>query len=194
MMKFFTGVNHRNPKILYNKIKQYVGLYVLSLPISLVMIERIYILCLFIIIKSEVWTITHCLGLGHETMVSAVCLSIFLCTHILYGKYCRYVLDIFLGGEEHWTTEYRAYYYRGFRCSGNTMRHGISKHGIDLIILEYYTFSTRTVKPSSTKTSTLLTIFETTLHDRHKIITSIHNWVYNAEIVAVGFDLDHSIA
>ena len=41
-----------------------------------VMIERIYILCL-IIIKSEVWAITHCLGLGHETMVCAVCLSIF---------------------------------------------------------------------------------------------------------------------
>ena len=33
-----------------------------------VMIERIYILCLIIIIKSEVWNITHCLGLGHETM------------------------------------------------------------------------------------------------------------------------------
>ena len=60
-------------------IMQYVGLYVFSLPISLVMIERIYIyiLCLIIIIKSEVWTITHCLGLGHETMVSAVCVSIF---------------------------------------------------------------------------------------------------------------------
>ena len=43
----------------------------------LVMIERIYILCIIIIIKSEVWTITHCLGLGHETMVYAVCLSIF---------------------------------------------------------------------------------------------------------------------
>ena len=57
---------------------QYVGLYVFSLPISLVMIEIIYILCLIIIIKSEIWTITHCLGLGHETMVSAVCLSIFL--------------------------------------------------------------------------------------------------------------------
>ena len=40
--------------------------------------ENIYILCLIIIIKSEVWTITHCLGLGHETMVPAVCLSIFL--------------------------------------------------------------------------------------------------------------------
>ena len=38
----------------------------------------IYILCLIIIIKSEVWTITHCLGLGHETMVSAVCLFTFL--------------------------------------------------------------------------------------------------------------------
>ena len=58
-------------------IIQYVGLYVFSLPISVVMIERIYILCLVIIIKSEVWTITHCLELGHETMVSAVCLSIF---------------------------------------------------------------------------------------------------------------------
>ena len=56
---------------------QYVGLCVFSLPNSLVMIKRIYILCL-IIIKSEVWTFTHCLGLGHETMVCAVCLSIFL--------------------------------------------------------------------------------------------------------------------
>ena len=60
-------------------IIQYVGLYVFSLPNSLVMIERIYIYihCIIIIIKSVVRTITHCLGLGHETMVSAVCLSIF---------------------------------------------------------------------------------------------------------------------
>ena len=57
---------------------QYVGLYVFSLPISVVMIERIYILNLIIIIKSEVWTITYCLGLGHETMVSAVYFSILL--------------------------------------------------------------------------------------------------------------------
>ena len=40
--------------------------------------ENIYIFCLIIIIKSEVWTITHCLGLSHETMMCAVCLSIFL--------------------------------------------------------------------------------------------------------------------
>ena len=36
------------------------------------------LLCLIIIIKSEVWTIIHCLGLGHETLVCAVCLFIFL--------------------------------------------------------------------------------------------------------------------
>ena len=59
-------------------IIQYVELYVFSLPISFVMIEGIYILFLFVISKSEVWTNTHCLGLGHETMVCAVCLSISL--------------------------------------------------------------------------------------------------------------------
>ena len=42
---------------------QYVGRCVFSLPISLVMIERMYVLGLIIIIKSEVGTITHCLGL-----------------------------------------------------------------------------------------------------------------------------------
>ena len=63
-------------------IIQYVGLYVFRLTISLVMIERIYILCLIIIIKSEVRTITHCLRLCHETMVSAVCLSIFFFKHV----------------------------------------------------------------------------------------------------------------
>ena len=59
--------------------KLIIRICVVSLPISLVMTTRIYILCL-IIIKSEVWTITHCLGLGHETMVCAVCLSAFLQT------------------------------------------------------------------------------------------------------------------
>ena len=63
------------------------GLCVFSWPISLVMIERIYILCLIIIIKSEVWTITHCLGLGHETMVCAVCLPVFLPTGINHFMY-----------------------------------------------------------------------------------------------------------
>ena len=35
------------------------------------------LLCLIIIINSEVWTIIQCLGLDHETMVCAVCLYIF---------------------------------------------------------------------------------------------------------------------
>ena len=43
-------------------IIQYVGLYVFSLPIYYMMIERIYKHCLIIIIKLEVWTITHYKG------------------------------------------------------------------------------------------------------------------------------------
>ena len=43
---------------------QYVGLCVFSLPVSLMTNERMYIL--IIIIKSKVWTIIHCLGLGHS--------------------------------------------------------------------------------------------------------------------------------
>ena len=65
-------------------IIQHVGLCVFSLPISFVMVERIYILCLIITIKSEVWTIIHCLVLGHEIMVCAVCLSVFLPFTIQY--------------------------------------------------------------------------------------------------------------
>ena len=59
-------------------IIQYMGLCVFSLHISLVMIEGIYILCLIIINKSDVWTVSHCLDPGHETMVYIVCLSILL--------------------------------------------------------------------------------------------------------------------
>ena len=51
--------------------------------------ENIYI-CLIIIIKSEVWTITHCLGLGHETMVCSLCVSIFLSKQML--TYCQHQL------------------------------------------------------------------------------------------------------
>ena len=48
---------------------QYMGLCVSSLLISPVMIEKIRLFYLIIIIKSEIWTICHWLGLGHETMV-----------------------------------------------------------------------------------------------------------------------------
>ena len=105
-------------------IIQYVGLYGFSLPISLVMIERIYILCLIIIIKSEVWTITHCLGLGHETMVSAVCLSIFF---LSFGY-----------GPQDWHLEYQYHQLQmhfiqtsGFNCTSYGIHvHEVSKWGI----------------------------------------------------------------
>ena len=44
--------------------------------------SRECVLYLIIIIKPEVWIINHCLGLGHETMVCAVCLTMFLLTLI----------------------------------------------------------------------------------------------------------------
>ena len=75
-------------------IIRYVGLCVFSLPISFVMIERIYILCLIIIIKSEVWAITHCLGLGHETMVCAACFSIFFWNTSFDNYFCKYIPHI----------------------------------------------------------------------------------------------------
>ena len=68
---------------IFNVIYQcltHVGLCAFGLPISFVMIERIYILCLIIIIKSEVWTITHCLGLGHEKNGTR-CMSSYILTH-----------------------------------------------------------------------------------------------------------------
>ena len=59
-------------------VMQYMGLCVFGLSISLMMIVRIRLLCLNIIMKSEVWPVCHCLGLGHKTLVCAICLSIFL--------------------------------------------------------------------------------------------------------------------
>ena len=51
---------------------------------------REYTLCLIVIIKSEVWTtcIIHCLGLGHQTMVCAVCLSLFLLWQLMWFQWC----------------------------------------------------------------------------------------------------------
>ena len=59
--------------------------------------SRECVLCLIIIIKPEVWIINHCLGLGHETMVCAVCLTMFLwicdMTRLLRGTF--HVLVVF---------------------------------------------------------------------------------------------------
>ena len=59
-------------------LMQYIGMSVFSSPIYLMMIAGRYVLAVIIIINSQVWPIFHCLGLGHETMVCAVCLDVFL--------------------------------------------------------------------------------------------------------------------
>ena len=58
----------------------YMGLCVFSLPIPIVMIERIYT---FSYHHHQIGSMNYhpLFGLGHETMVCAVCLSIFLCKH-----------------------------------------------------------------------------------------------------------------
>ena len=59
--------------------------------------SRECVLYLIIIIKPEVWIINHCLGLGHETMVCVVCLTMFLwicdMTRLLRGTF--HVLVVF---------------------------------------------------------------------------------------------------
>ena len=53
---------------------QYISLSVFSITISLLMIARKCVLNLIIITKS-IWIISHCVGLGRETMVCSVCLA-----------------------------------------------------------------------------------------------------------------------
>ena len=61
--------------------------------------ENVYFI-LFFIIKSEVWIVNHCLGLGHETMVCAVCLTMFLWT--VYGEQYIYELQLTYAGDPVW--------------------------------------------------------------------------------------------
>ena len=50
------------------------GAVCIRFTVSHMMIVRVIVFYLDIIIKSDVWPICHCLGLGHEIMVCAVCL------------------------------------------------------------------------------------------------------------------------
>ena len=61
-----------------SSIMQYVGYCVVSFCISLLMILRIFVLHITIIIRSEIWIISHCLGLCYETIVCALCPAMFL--------------------------------------------------------------------------------------------------------------------
>ena len=68
---------------------QYMELCVFSLPISRMMVVRIGVRYLITIIKSRVWPICHCLGLGQETMACAV--SLLICWQTNH----RWSLEIF---------------------------------------------------------------------------------------------------
>ena len=54
-------------------------------PYKLVQITNHYL-------YNDIWTITHCLGLGHETMVCTVCLSIFLCCCFFFSFDNLYIM------------------------------------------------------------------------------------------------------
>ena len=69
------GLRFRQFSQLY--FMHYMGLCVFSLPIYPMTNVRIRVLYLITIIKSDVRSIWHCLWLGHETIVSAVCIFIF---------------------------------------------------------------------------------------------------------------------
>ena len=71
---------------------QFMGLCVFSFPIYLTMIVRIRVIYLIFTIKSEVWPICHCLGLGHETLVCAVCLSIFFELFFIFSSLSFHVI------------------------------------------------------------------------------------------------------
>ena len=91
---------------------QYMGLCVFSLPISNMMIVRIRVLYLIIIIKTEVWLICHYLGLGHETMVCAVCLFIFFFELLpqyrdKYFKVILYQANVFVSVLEYHDLKYQ---------------------------------------------------------------------------------------
>ena len=78
LTKCLSGIFCRIRSNMFSQLSiiQYMMLYVFNLPIPLVIIWRIYTLCLIIIIKPKVWTIIHCLGFVNETMVFAVWLYI----------------------------------------------------------------------------------------------------------------------
>ena len=94
--------------------------------------ENIYTLSYYHYIKSEVWTITHCLGLGHETMVCTVYLSIFLwkysqTSHLFGNDGIRTRGNIARHHAPYWREEYtnRIFRYLGHICSFNCVWNAI---------------------------------------------------------------------
>ena len=73
-----SGVCLRLNPFSHLSLYKYMGLWVFSLPFSLLMIVRMIVHHLIVIIKSKIWIISYCLGLGNDAIACAVCLSTFL--------------------------------------------------------------------------------------------------------------------
>ena len=87
--------------VIYILSSVWVTLSIFS-QLSIMKYVRIYILYHIIIIESEVWNITHCLGLGYETMVCAVCISIFLERRDGWLKKAQKLNPIWVHGRGHY--------------------------------------------------------------------------------------------
>ena len=64
-------------------LMQYMRFCVFYLPMSLLVIVGMFALHLIFVMKSKIWIISQCLGLGREKMVCAVC-------HAILVDLCRF--------------------------------------------------------------------------------------------------------
>ena len=115
---------------------------------------------LIIIIKSEIWPITHCLGFSHETMVCAVCTSLFLLMcgmswllresfmswwfllRILTSVTCIQYITRTRYPTDEWRLVQNVFsiiFFRG-RVSDMWYHHMLSIHNVDLGKLVYYPY------------------------------------------------------
>ena len=102
------------------------------------------VLYLIIIIKSEVWIVNHCLGLGHETMVCAVCLTIiiFLSSssyHHLHHHHHHYCSLYLRNDQKIWITTKIHIFTKGFKhieCGCFLRDHaGFNEHNEPRVVL-----------------------------------------------------------
>ena len=68
------------------------GLCVFSLPVSLLMIVRMFLLFTITIVKSEIWILGHCLGLDH----SRVLYVLFCITELLRYRFGNIIICLIL--------------------------------------------------------------------------------------------------
>ena len=80
-------VSKTSPILSIMSVSNTQGLVFLAYPLLLLIVRRLVHVYHIINIKSGIRTISHCLGLDHETIIYAVCFAMFLCDwKQLWGK------------------------------------------------------------------------------------------------------------